>query len=105
MGRTTRRDNRDLPHLKPVEKVRLSEKHIKLRIALTALFFVIGVTALIYGLLSFLGGGDGDGGRLQPALPGRNTVAESLCSDTIWKETVRRYGPSPDNSRICIRRP
>ena len=29
MGRTTRRDNRDLPHLKPVEKVRLSEKHIK----------------------------------------------------------------------------
>ncbi len=55
----TRKDNRDMPHLKPVEKIQLSEKHIKLRAALTVVFFIIGAAALIYGFISLLGGGDG----------------------------------------------
>lgn len=59
MGRITRRDNRELPHPKPVEKIQLWERHIRLRIALAVIFFVIGAFALIYGFLSLLGGGGG----------------------------------------------
>lgn len=72
MGRTTRKDNRDLPHPKPVEKLVLSEKHIRLRIVLTVVFLVIGVSALIYGTLSFLGGGDGGWQEITASTSGEN---------------------------------
>ncbi len=90
MGRTTRRDNRDLPHLRPVEKVRLSEKHIKLRIALTALFFVIGVTALIYGLLSFLGGGDGGWREITASTSGQ----EHCGGEFVFRYDLEGDGPA-----------
>lgn len=72
MGKTTRKDNRDLPHPKPVEKVELSGKHIRLRIVLTVVFLVIGVSALVYGLLSFLGGGDGGWQEITASTSGDN---------------------------------
>lgn len=72
MGRTTRKDNRDLPHPKPVEKVQLSEKHVKLRIVLVAVFLVIGVTALAYGAISFLAGGDGGWQEITASNSGEN---------------------------------
>ena len=90
MGRTTRRYNRDLPHLKPVEKVRLSEKHIKLRIALTALFFVIGVTALIYGLLSFLGVGDGGWREITASTSGQ----EHCGGEFVFRYDLEGDGPA-----------
>lgn len=72
MGKETRKDNRDLPHPKPVQKVELSEKHIKLRIVLTALFLLIGVSALVYGVLSFLSGGDGGWQEITASTSGEN---------------------------------
>lgn len=72
MGKETRKDNRDLPHPKPVQKVELSENHIKLRIVLTVVFLVIGVSALVYGVLSFLGGGDGGWQEISASTSGEN---------------------------------
>ncbi len=72
MGRTTRKDNRDLPHPKPVEKVELSQRHIRLRIVLTVMFLLIGVSALVYGALSFLGGGDGGWQEITASNSGEN---------------------------------
>lgn len=43
-----------MPHPKPVERIELSEKHIKLRIALVILFAVIGIGAIAYALLTRL---------------------------------------------------
>ncbi len=40
---------------KPVEKVELSEKHIKLRAVLTVAFLIIGIAAIVYGVSSFFG--------------------------------------------------
>ncbi len=72
MGRTTRKDNRDLPHPRPVEKVELSEKHIRLRIVLVIVFLLIGVSALVYGVLSFLGGGEGGWQEITASTSGEN---------------------------------
>lgn len=91
MGRTTRRDNRDVPHMKPVEKVQLSEKHVRLRIALVIIFFVIGVSALIYCLLSFLGGGDGGW---------REIAASSSGQEHCGGEFVFRYDIEGDGFAV-----
>ena len=72
MGKTTRKDNRQLPHPKPVEKIELSEKHIRLRIVLTVVFLLIGVSALVYGVLSFLGGGDGGWQEITASVSGED---------------------------------
>lgn len=52
MGRTAR-DNRDLPHPDPVDKIELSRKHLKLRGILTAVFLLIGVSAFIYAAVNW----------------------------------------------------
>ncbi len=51
MGRT-RKDNRDLPHPKPVEKIELSEKHIGLRLILTVLLLLAGAGLITYAISS-----------------------------------------------------
>lgn len=90
MGRMTRRDNRDLPHPKPVERVQLSEKHIKLRIALAVIFFVIGVSALIYGVLSFLGGGDGGWREITASSSGQ----EHCGGEFVFRYDIEGDGPA-----------
>lgn len=47
MGRTAR-DNRDLPHPRPVEKIQLSDEHVGRRLAATVILLVIGAAALAY---------------------------------------------------------
>ena len=39
-------------NIKPVEKVELKENKIKVRIIIAAIVFIIGISALIYGLVS-----------------------------------------------------
>jgi len=90
MGRTSRRDNRDLPHLKPVEKVQLSEKHVKLRIALTVIFFIIGASALIYGFLSLLGGGDGGWREITASTSGE----EHCGGEFVFRYDLEGDGPT-----------
>lgn len=80
-----------MPHMKPVEKIQLSEKHIKLRIALTVLFFVIGASALIYGLLSLLGGGDGGW---------REITASGSGEEHCGGEFVLRYDMEGDGPAV-----
>ncbi|MCR5754022.1 MAG: hypothetical protein K6G30_04300 [Acetatifactor sp.] len=53
MGRTAR-DNRDTFRVKPVEKIELSEKHIKFRFILVILFAIIGIGLLVYTAFSHL---------------------------------------------------
>lgn len=89
MGRTTRRDNRDLPHLKPVEKIQLSEKHVKLRIVLTVIFFVIGASALIYGFLSLLGGRRGMEGNC-----GQHFGEEHCGGEFVFRYDLEGEGPT-----------
>lgn len=57
MGRTVR--NKEMPHPKPVEKIELSEKNIILRIILTAVLLVIGISSILYGIQAFLQVEDG----------------------------------------------
>ena len=47
MGRTAR-DNRDLPHPRPVQKIQLSEEHIGRRLIAAVIVLVIGGAALAY---------------------------------------------------------
>lgn len=54
MGRT-RKGSRQPAHPKPVEKVELSEKHVKLRLAAVILLAVIGATGIAFGVSSFFG--------------------------------------------------
>ena len=54
MGRTAR-DNRDLPHLPPVERIELSWENYKLRIVAAVVFLIVGAAALTYAFTTFLG--------------------------------------------------
>lgn len=54
MKRTVR-DNRDLPHPKPVEKVVLGESRTKLRLVLFLLLILVAVGAFTYGVMKWLG--------------------------------------------------
>ncbi len=54
MGRT-RKSNREPAHPKPVEKVELSEKHVKLRFVLVILLALIGATGIGFGVSSLFG--------------------------------------------------
>lgn len=54
MGRTAR-DNRDMPHPKPVEKIQLSDQKTKLRLALVILLVLVAAGAFVYGVMSGLG--------------------------------------------------
>lgn len=47
MGRTAK-DNRDLPHPKPVEKIELSDRNATGRFIAAALFLLVGAGALVY---------------------------------------------------------
>ena len=66
MGRKAR-DNR--PHVKPVEKIQLSEENTALRAVAAVLFLVIGVSALAYAV-----------NRLLSSEPGWQIV-EAVTSD------------------------
>ncbi len=58
MGRT-RKSNREPAHPKPVEKVELSEKHVKLRFVLVILLALIGATGIGFGVSSLFGADSG----------------------------------------------
>ena len=53
MGRTAR-DNRDLPHPRPVQKIQLSEEHTRRRFIAVILLLLIGGGALAYAFSQFL---------------------------------------------------
>lgn len=53
MGRTAR-DNRDLPHPRPVQKVQLSEDHARRRLIAVVLLVLLGGAALAYALFQLL---------------------------------------------------
>lgn len=53
MGRTAR-DNRDLPHPRPVKKIELSEDNTKRRMIAAALFLLIGAAALAYAFFNLI---------------------------------------------------
>ena len=58
MKRTVK-DNRDLPHPKPVKRVELSEKNTGGRLLVVILLLAFGAGALVYAFLSFLNGDPG----------------------------------------------
>ncbi len=53
------RDNRDLPHPKPVEKIELSDKSTRLRLVLVIILILVAVAAFVRGVVSMLGAEDG----------------------------------------------
>lgn len=53
MGRTAR-DNRDLPHPRPVQKIQLSEDHARRRLIAVVLLLLLGGAALAYGVFQLL---------------------------------------------------
>lgn len=77
-----------MPHLKPVEKIQLSEKHIKLRTALAVIFFFIGAVALIYGFISLLGGGD-EGWR---EITASNSGEEHCAGEFVFRYDMEGSG-------------
>ncbi len=54
MSNRTARDNRDLPHPKPVQRVELSDRHIRLRLFCVVVFVLVGASCLAYSLMSWL---------------------------------------------------
>ncbi len=48
MARRTARDNRDLPHPEPVERIELNEEHIGRRVALVVILLIFGLGMLGY---------------------------------------------------------
>lgn len=54
MGRTAR-DNRDVPHPKPVEKMELSDRKTKLRLAVVIVMILVAAGAFAYGVTAMLG--------------------------------------------------
>lgn len=79
MGRTAR-DKRDLPHPKPVERIELSEKHVRLRLVLTIGFAVLGVGAIVYALAARLS-----------AEPGWTTIEANASSLNCSEDFVFQY--------------
>lgn len=53
MSRTAK-DNRDLPHPRPVRKIELSDENAKKRLIAAVLFFLIGAGALVYTFVTFI---------------------------------------------------
>lgn len=53
MGRTAK-DRRDLPHPKPVQKIELSEDHVKRRVIAAALLLLLGLCGIGYALFQAL---------------------------------------------------
>ncbi|MCI9073149.1 MAG: hypothetical protein HFH80_10205 [Lachnospiraceae bacterium] len=90
MGKMTRRGNWDLPHPGPVEKIQLSERHIRLRTGLAVLFFVIGASALIYGFLGLLGGGDGGWREITASSTGK----EHCGGEFVFQYDIEGDGPA-----------
>lgn len=88
MGRT--RKNRALPHPRPVEKIGLSEQHLKRRFVIAAVLLVVGVSAFAYAVHSSL-----------TAEPGwteikADTGAETNCSgDFVFFYCLGAGGMSP----------
>lgn len=85
MGRQAR-DNR--PNLKPVERIELSEKHVKLRFILVIVLILVGVGFLVNGLMKALSSGKG----IQTIEV--NTAAGLNCGSDF----VFRYDLGKDNS-------
>ncbi len=85
MGRQAR-DNR--PYIKPVERIELSEKHVKLRFILVIVLVLVGVGFLVNGLMKALGSGKG----IQTIEV--NTAAGLNCGSDF----VFRYDLGKDNS-------
>ncbi|MCD8152362.1 MAG: hypothetical protein LUD71_04700 [Clostridiales bacterium] len=77
MSRTVN-TKRTPPRPKPVEKVELSEKHLKRRLILTILFLLLGAGAIVYGFMQFLSGDD-DAGWTE--IEANSTSDELSCSE------------------------
>lgn len=89
MGKRMRGGSRDLPHPGPVEKIQLWERHIRLRMVLALLFFVIGTSALVYGFLSLLGGGDGGWREITASSSGE----EHCGGEFVFRYDIEGNGP------------
>ncbi len=57
MGNRNGKNNR--PSLPKVQRIEVSEKHIRVRVVLFALLLVVGIGALLYGLIHYLTTGNG----------------------------------------------
>ncbi len=77
MGRTVN-TKRTPPRPKPVEKVELSEKHLKRRLVLTILFLLLGAGAIAYGFMQFLSGDNNEGWT---EIEANSTSDELSCSE------------------------
>lgn len=55
----TARDNRELPHPKPVERIELSDKGARVRLVLVIILILVAVAAFVYGVVSMLGTEEG----------------------------------------------
>lgn len=85
MGRQAR-DNR--PNIKPVERIELSEKHIKLRFVIMIVLLLVGVSLLVNGLMRSI---NGQKGVHEIEV---NTAAGLNCGS----EFIFRYDLGVDNS-------
>ncbi|MCD8326397.1 MAG: hypothetical protein LUC90_06865, partial [Lachnospiraceae bacterium] len=54
MANRTVGDNRNMPHPKPVQRVELSDKYIRLRLFLVVILILVGGSCLAYALMSWL---------------------------------------------------
>ena len=65
MGRTVRSKE---PYIKPVKQIELSDKHIRLRIVAVIVFLLIGVGAIVFGVVKLVNGEKGwktvEGGKI-----------------------------------------
>lgn len=87
MARQTRMRQREAVRPKPVQKVELSEEHLKLRTVLMIVFLLIGVTAIGLGV-SFLFGTDSGWREIEASSAGVNCAGDFTLLYRLGEEGI-----------------
>lgn len=106
MGRTAK-DNRDLPHPEPVEKIRLSEQKPKLRFLLVVCLILLAVGAFAYGIMHWLGKEDGwitiDVNSAAELNCGSEFIFQYYLGDNGLSATAEHKLVSESYSKACVK--
>ncbi|MCD8069040.1 MAG: hypothetical protein LUE87_09170, partial [Lachnospiraceae bacterium] len=99
MANRTARDNRDLPHPRPVQRVELSDRHIRLRLFLVVILVLVGGSCLAYSLMSWL---TVDSGWTVISLDSAADIVESGNFELQYELGATDLGTTAENKAIVL---
>ncbi|MCD7806238.1 MAG: hypothetical protein LUH19_02735 [Lachnospiraceae bacterium] len=99
MAKRTARDNRDLPHPKPVQRVELSDQHVGLRIFLVVILVLIAGSSLAYAVSSWL---TVDSGWTTISPDSAADIMESASFELQYELGTTDLGTTAENKAIVL---